>query len=301
MSTSLRPRRSVLYMPGSNQRALEKAKTLPADCIIFDLEDSVAPEEKEAARAQVVSALQAGGYGARELIVRTNGFSTPWGRDDLIAAIGAGADGILVPKVSCVEDIAQATSAMDDEGAPAAMALWAMIETPLAILNVKEIARTVNEPGARLAIWVLGTNDLAKETGAHLTADRLPMLSWLCICVAAARAYGLGVIDGVYNDFRNLEGLKNECEQGKSLGFDGKTLIHPGQIEPCNDIFSPGAEEIEAAEKIIAAFDLPENRDKGVITLNGTMVERLHADMARRQVAIWQAIQRLPHNQGANK
>ncbi len=296
MSASLRPRRSVLYMPGSNQRALEKVKSLPTDCVIFDLEDSVAPDEKKAARDQVIAALKTGGYGSRELIVRTNGLATPWGHDDVAAAVSAEADGILVPKVSSAEDIAQATRAMDDEGAPATMALWAMIETPLAILNVKEIAECAKLPGARLTTWVLGTNDLAKDTGAHLTEDRLPMLSWLSLCVAATSAYGLTIIDGVYNDFRNLDGFKKECEHGKSLGMDGKSLIHPGQIEPCNEIFSPSAQEIEAAEQIIVAFDLPENSDKGVITLNGAMVERLHADMARRKVAIWQAIQRLSEN-----
>ncbi len=296
MSASIRPRRSVLYMPGINLRALEKVKTLATDCVIFDLEDSVAPDEKKTARTQVAAALDAGGYGARELIVRTNGLSTPWVHDDLIAAVKAKADGILVPKVSSAEDIAQATKAMDDAAAPATMALWAMIETPLAILNVKEIAQTAELPHARLTTWILGTNDLAKETGAELTDDRAPMLSWLSICVAAARAYNLNVIDGVYNDFRKLEGFKHECEHGKSLGFDGKTLIHPCQIEPCNEVFSPGVQEIEAAKEIIAAFDLPENRDKGVITLNGRMVERLHADMARQQVAIWQAIEKLSQN-----
>jgi len=296
MSASIRPRRSVLYMPGSNLRALEKAKSIPTDCIIFDLEDSVAPEEKINAREQVAQALNTGGYGARELIVRTNGLATPWGHDDLAAAVSANADCILVPKVSSADDIAEATKAMDDAGANSAMALWAMIETPLAILNVKEIAQTAKLPGARVTTWILGTNDLAKDTGAHLTDDRLPMVSWLSICVAAARAYDLTIIDGVYNDFRNLAGFQIECEQGKSLGFDGKTLIHPGQIEPCNEVFSPSEQEIVAAKEIIAAFDLPENNDKGVITLNGKMVERLHADMARRQVAVWHAIEQLSQN-----
>lgn len=294
MSASIRPRRSVLYMPGINQRALEKAKVLACDCVIFDLEDSVAPEEKETARKQITSALAMGGFGGRELIVRTNGLSTPWGDDDLIAAVEAGADGVLIPKVSSAEDIARATKALDDAGAPVTLTLWAMIETPIAILNVKEIAQTATLPGARVTTWIMGTNDLAKDTGACITKDRMPMLSWLSICVAAARAYGLAIIDGVYNDFRDLDGFRQECEHGKSLGMDGKTLIHPGQIEPCNEIFSPSADEIKAAEEIIAAFDLPENSDKGVITLNGKMVERLHADMARRLVAIGQAIEHQP-------
>ncbi len=297
MSASLRPRRSVLYMPGINLRALEKAKTLATDCVIFDLEDSVAPDEKKAARAQVVSALKVGGYGRRELIIRTNGLTTPWGADDVIAAVEACADGILVPKVSSAEDIAAATRAMDDAGAPATMSLWAMIETPLAILNVKEIAQTVRLPASRLTTWILGTNDLAKETGAHLSDDRVPMLSWLSICVAAASAYDITIIDGVYNDFRNLDGFRNECIHGRSLGMDGKTLIHPTQIEPCNEIFSPDEDEVKQAREIIAAFDLPENSDKGVITLNGAMVERLHADMARRKLAVWQEIEKLSRDQ----
>lgn len=297
MSASLRPRRSVLYMPGINSRALEKAKTLAADCVIFDLEDSVAPDEKKAARAQVISALKTGGYGRRELIIRTNGLATPWGADDVTAAIEACADGILVPKVSSAEDIAAATRAMDDAGAPTAMSLWAMIETPLAILNVKEIAQTAGLPASRLTTWILGTNDLAKETGAHLTDDRLPMLSWLSICVAAASAYNITIIDGVYNDFRDLGGFRHECLHGRSLGMDGKTLIHPTQIEPCNEIFSPDEDEITQAREIIAAFDLPENSDKGVITLNGAMVERLHADMARRKLAVWQEIEKLTVDQ----
>jgi len=295
MSETIRPRRSVLYMPGSNLRALEKARTLPMDCVILDLEDSVAPDEKPTARNQVAAALQTGGYGGRELIVRTNGLATPWGRDDVRAAVVAGADGLLVPKVSSADDIARATQAMEDAGAAPSMALWAMIETPLAILNAKEIAQSAQLPGARLSTWVMGCNDLAKDTGAQLTADRLPMLGWLSICVAAARAYGLTIIDGVYNDFRNLEGFHNECEHGKSLGMDGKSLIHPGQIEPCNEIFSPGADEVEAARQIVATFDLPQNSDKGVITLNGRMVERLHGDMARRLLAVAKAIEGSAH------
>ncbi len=293
MSASIRPRRSILYMPGVNLRALEKVKKLPVDCVVFDLEDSVAPDEKNLAREQVVAALDNGGYGGRELIVRINELSTPWGADDLKAAVKAKADGILVPKVSTAKDIATATKAIDEEGAPSSLALWAMIETSLAILNVKEIAETAKLPGSRLSTWALGTNDLAKETGAHLTQDRMPMVSWLSLCVAAARAYDLTIIDGVYNDFRNLDGFRQECEHGKSLGMDGKTLIHPGQIEPCNEIFSPSAEEIETAKEIIAAFDKPENNDKGVISINGKMVERLHAEIARRQVAIMAAIERL--------
>lgn len=293
MTASIRPRRSVLYMPGSNLRALEKAKSLAADCVILDLEDSVAPHEKETARAQIMAALQAGGYGGRELIVRINGLSTPWGQADLAAVASSKAHGILVPKVSSASDVAHIMSALEDEGAPEHLQIWAMIETPLAILNLHEIAQTAQMPGARLTTWVLGTNDLAKDTGAHLTKDRLPMLGWITLSVAAARAYGLTILDGVYNDFQDLEGLGRECGQARSFGMDGKTLIHPKQIDICNEAFTPSAEEISYAREIIAVFDLPENSDKGVVTLNGKMVERLHADMAKRQIAMVAIIDKL--------
>jgi citrate lyase subunit beta/citryl-CoA lyase len=291
---SIRPRRSVLYMPGSNARALEKAKTLPADALILDLEDAVAPEAKAAARAQVCGAVQAGGYGGRELVIRINGLDTPWGAADLEAAAAAAPDAVLVPKVASGADIARATDALAKTGAPARTRpktqLWAMIETPLAILNIGAIAAAAKAPGARLACFVLGTNDLVKETRAELSAGRLGALYWLSAAVTAARAYGLDVLDGVYNNFKDAEGFRREAEQGRILGFDGKTLIHPDQVAVANEMFAPAAAEVDWARQIIAAFDLPENQGKGVITVDGRMVEIMHADMARRTVAIADAI-----------
>ncbi|MEI2386652.1 CoA ester lyase [Breoghania sp. JC706] len=287
---TFRPRRSVLYMPGSNARALDKARTLAADALIFDLEDAVAPDAKETARTQVGDAVKAGGYGPREVVVRINGLSTPWGEADLKAAAAAAPDAILIPKVSSPEDLARVEDLLRQAGAPEKTALWAMMETPLAMLNAGAIAAAAKGASPRLAVLVMGTNDLAKETGAQLVEGRAPMLPWLMTCLAAARAYGLDIVDGVYNDFNNEDGFAAECGQGVDLGMDGKTLIHPKQIGPCNAAFSASAEEIERARAIIAAFDLPENADKGAIQLDGRMVERLHADIARRTVAIADAI-----------
>jgi citrate lyase subunit beta/citryl-CoA lyase len=287
----IRPRRSVLYMPGSNARALEKAKSLPADALILDLEDAVAPEAKEAARNQVCAAVKAGGYGARELVIRINGLETPWGQTDLEAAAAASPNSVLVPKVASGADIARAAEALDRAGAASGTRLWAMIETPLAILNLAEIAGTVGAPGARLACLVLGTNDLMKETRAELSDGRLGALYWLSAAVTAARAHGLDVLDGVYNDFKDAEGFRRECRQGRILGFDGKTLIHPEQIAVANEVFAPAEAEVAWARRIIAAFDAPESRGKGVITVDGRMVEIMHAEMARRTVAIAAAIE----------
>ncbi|HEX6000823.1 MAG TPA: CoA ester lyase [Hyphomicrobiaceae bacterium] len=289
---TIRPRRSVLYMPGSNARALEKAKTLAADALILDLEDAVAPEAKAAARAQVCAAVAAGGYGGRELIIRVNGLDTPWGADDIAAAAGAGPEAVLVPKVAGAADIVRATQALADAGAPPKTQLWAMIETPLAVLNITEIAAAARAPGSRLACFVLGTNDLVKETRAELSGDRVAALYWLGAAITAARAYGLDVLDGVYNAFKDAEGYRRECQQGRTLGFDGKTLIHPDQIAVANEVFAPAAVEVAWARKIIAAFDLPESKGKGVITVDGRMVEIMHAEMARRTVAIADAIAR---------
>jgi citrate lyase subunit beta/citryl-CoA lyase len=277
-------------MPGSNARALEKAKSLAADALILDLEDAVAPEAKEAARAQVCAAVQAGGYGGRELIIRVNGLDTPWGGADLEAAAAAAPDAVLVPKVDSGPDIARATERLGAGGAPARTALWAMIETPLAILHVAEIAAAAKAPGARLACFVMGTNDLIKETRADLAGDRQAALYWLSAAVTAARAYRLDVLDGVYNNFKDGEGLRRECLQGRTLGFDGKTLIHPDQIAAANEVFAPPEAEVEWARKIIAVFEEPENKGKGVITVEGRMVELLHAEIARRTVAIADAI-----------
>jgi citrate lyase subunit beta/citryl-CoA lyase len=287
---TIRPRRSVLYMPGSNARALEKAKTLPADGVILDLEDAVAPDAKAAARDQVVAAVKAGGFGAREVFIRTNGFDTPWFSDDLTAAAAAAPDAILIPKISSGEQLQLIAQRLLSMHADRKVRIWAMIETPTAIFNVREIAAAATDAETRLTGFVLGTNDLAKETSARLLPGRAPMLPWLTTCMLAARAYGLAILDGVYNDISNAEGFVAECLQGRDLGMDGKTLIHPNQIEPCNNAFSPSEAEIAQARKFIAAFDLPENADKGAIMLDGRMVERMHADIARRIVAIDDAI-----------
>jgi citrate lyase subunit beta / citryl-CoA lyase len=287
---TLRPRRSVLYMPGSNARALEKAKTLTADGVILDLEDSVAPDTKEAARQQVVDAVKAGGFGSREVFIRINGIDTPWHADDLAAAAHAVPDAILVPKVSSPDTLERIGRRLLDMGTDHKTRVWAMIETPLAVFHILSIAAAAADSETRLSGFVMGTNDLAKDTRARLVPGRAPMLPWLANCVAAARIYGIDILDGVYNDIGNADGFAAECAQGVVFGFDGKTLIHPGQIAPCNTAFSPSPEEIAQARKMIAAFDLPENKGKGVVSLDGRMVERLHADMARRTVAIAEAI-----------
>ena len=286
---TIRPRRSVLYMPGSNARAMEKARQLPADAIILDLEDAVAPDAKAKAREMIVATLKAGGFGHREVLVRINGLDTGWWLDDLAVA-AAGPDAILVPKISTPEQLRDLGKHLVGVAKEAKVRVWAMMETPLAMLNARDIAAAALDPATRLAGFVMGTNDLAKDTRARIVPGRAPMLPWLMTCVAAARAYGLDILDGVYNDLGNAEGFAAECRQASDLGFDGKTLIHPQQIAPCNDAFSPSAEEVAWARKIIAAFDLPENKGKGVIQVDGRMVEILHADMARRTVAIADAI-----------
>jgi citrate lyase subunit beta/citryl-CoA lyase len=285
---TLRPRRSALYMPGSNARALEKAKTLAADVIIMDLEDAVAPDMKDTARAAIGAAVSGGGYGNREIVIRTNGLGTPWIEADVAAAIAANPDAILVPKVSSAADVVRLATML--KAAPPTLRLWAMIETPLAILNLREIAAAATDPANRLACFVLGTNDLVKETRAELDENRSAALYWLSATVTAARAYGVEVLDGVYNNFRDIDGLRRECVHGRALGMDGKTLIHPDQIAHANEIFAPSEAEIAWARKIIAAFEQPENQGKGAITLDGRMVELLHAEIARRTVAIAEAI-----------
>jgi len=289
---TIRPRRSVLYMPGSNARALEKARTLPADGVILDLEDSVAPDAKETARKQVADAVKAGGFGAREVFIRVNSIDTVWHADDLAAAAQAAPDAIVLPKVSTPETLELAGRRLLDMHTSQKTRIWAMIETPLAIFNILAIAAEARDSESRLSGFIMGTNDLAKDTRAKLVPGRAPMLPWLTMCVAAARIHGIEILDGVYNDLGNAEGFKAECRQGVELGFDGKTLIHPNQIEPCNEAFSPSTEEVAQARKMIEAFDRPENKDKGVVSIDGRMVERLHADMARRTVAIAEAIGR---------
>ena len=286
----IRPRRSVLFMPGSNARALEKARSLAADGIIFDLEDSVAPDEKPNARAQIAKALSDGGFGGRERIIRTNAPASSFWQDDSALAAQARPDAILVPKIAGPEDIAAIGTRLDQLGADPAIRLWVMIETPLAIFNILSIAAAAKDSESRLSGFVMGTNDLARDTRARLVPGRAPMVGWLSTCVAAARVYGIDILDGVYNDIGNTDGFDMECRQGVEFGFDGKTLIHPNQIEPCNTAFSPSPEEVALARKMIAAFDLPENKSKGVVSIDGRMVERLHADMARRTVAIAEAI-----------
>ena len=295
---TVRPRRSVLYMPGSNARALEKARELPADGLILDLEDAVAPEAKAAARDAVVKAVSTG-FGDREVLVRMNGLDTRWWVEDLDAVAAARPDAVLVPKISDPGQLQDLAARIVDIGTDPRVRVWAMMETPLAMLNVGAIAAAALDSETRLAGFVMGTNDIAKETRAQLLPGRAPMLPWLMSCVAAARAYGLDILDGVYNDLGDAEGFVAECQQASDLGFDGKTLIHPRQIEPCNAAFSPSTEEVVTARKMIAAFELPENKDKGVIQIDGRMVERLHAEMARRTVAIADAIEKARPKQPA--
>lgn len=287
---AIRPRRSVLYMPGSNARALDKARTLPCDVVILDLEDAVAPDAKQVAREQVAAAVTQGGFGHREVVVRLNGFDTPWGHDDLAALAPVGADVILIPKVNEGADLIAAGRAIAAANAPERTAVWAMMETPLAMLNAAGIAAAAKDRSTRLTGFVMGTNDLAKETGARIVPGRAPMNAWLMTSLAAARAHGLAILDGVWNEIGDEAGFARECAEARDMGFDGKTLIHPSQIGPCNAAFSPADKEVAWARTIIAAFDLPENAAKGAIQIEGRMVERLHAEMARKLVAIADAI-----------
>ena len=289
--TRFRPRRSCLYVPGANARALQKAKSLPADAFILDLEDAVAPDAKVDAREAIQNALGDRSFGAREVVIRVNGLETEWGRDDLEMAVSAGVDGVLVPKITRGKDVRAIDRFLNNAGASPSLGLWVMIETPLAVLNIKKIAKASVK--TRLTGFVMGTNDLAKELSAVPTPDRLAFLFSLSAALAAARAYRLVAIDGVYNDIRNDAGLSVECEQGRVLGFDGKTLIHPSQIETANRVFSPSEAELSHARNIVEAFALPENRGKGVISLNGQMVELLHLHQAERLIAIDDAIRQM--------
>ncbi|HET7446797.1 MAG TPA: CoA ester lyase [Methyloceanibacter sp.] len=288
-----RPRRSVLYMPGSNERALEKAKTIPADALIFDLEDAVAPDAKPLARDQVSAAVKNGGYGGREIVIRVNALETPWGTEDILAACEAEPDAILVPKVVHPGDVISVAKILQGVHAPEKIRLWAMMETPMAILNARTIAATAVYEENRLCCLVMGTNDLIKESRARALHDRFAVVPWLAMTLVAARAYRLDIIDGVYNEFRDEMGLREECERGRTLGMDGKTLIHPSQVGPCNQIFSPTEEEVDWSRKIIEAFHQPENRQKGVIVVEGRMVERLHLGMAERTVSIAEQIREM--------
>ena len=287
---TIRPRRSALYMPGSNLRALEKAKTLPADGLILDLEDAVAPDAKATARAQVVQAVKAGGFGKREIFIRVNGIDTPWFSEDVEAAVHAAPDAILVPKISTPQQLDMIGQRLLDMRADKRIRIWAMIETPLAVFNAVVLAGQARDSEDRLGGFVMGTNDLAKETRARIVPGRAPMLPWLTTCVLAARSYGIDILDGVYNNLTDAEGFARECAEARDMGFDGKTLIHPNQIEPCNAVFSPTPDEVTQARAIIAAFALPENKGKGVVQVGGRMVELLHAEMAQRTVAVADAI-----------
>ena len=282
----LRPRRSALFLPASNPKALAKARTLSADVVILDLEDAVAPEAKAEARAAAVGAVREGGWGRRELVIRVNGLDTEWGAADLAAAAAAGPDAVLVPKVSDCAGLRAYDAAL--ASAPAATRLWTMIETCAVVPELPAIAAL----GAttRLSAFVLGTNDLAKDMHAQIRPGRAPFLPILSAAVCAARAHGLIVIDGVCNEFRDPEVLRREAAQGLEFGFDGKSLIHPDQIGPCNEVFSPSEQEIEAARSVVAAFEDPGNKGKGAIRLEGRMVELLHLDQARRTLAIAAAI-----------
>lgn len=286
MSDTYRPRRSVLYMPGANDKALEKAKGLPCDAIIFDTEDSVAPDMKAAAREKVAAAVGSGEYGKRELTIRVNSAETEWHVDDLRSAAQAGPDGIVVPKVDSAADVAAVEKVLESAGVPDHTRIWAMLETPAAIENAVEVA-TASE---RLEVLVMGTNDMAKELRAALVPGRAPLLWGLGRCVNAARYAGKVVLDGVYNDVKDPEGFLAECTQGAEMGFDGKTIIHPSQVEPANAAFAPSAEEVEYSKRVIEAWDAGIAEGKGVITVDGKMVENLHVDNARRALAVAEAI-----------
>jgi citrate lyase subunit beta/citryl-CoA lyase len=286
MERQVRPRRSVLYMPGSNGRALEKAKTLAADGLIFDLEDAVAPDAKAAARQQVCEAVRTGGYGRRELIIRVNGLATPWGQEDLAAAARCGADTILLPKVESAALVRQAWDVLIASGAPEHLALWCMLETPLGILHAEEIAAS----HLQVAALVMGTSDLVKDLHARHTRERLPLLTSLGLCVLAARAYGLTALDGVYLDLEDDAGFAAVCHQAVELGFDGKTLIHPKTIATANVIFSPTPEDVAWARTIIAAHAQAVAAGRGVVLVEGRLIENLHVEEARRVVALADAI-----------
>jgi citrate lyase subunit beta/citryl-CoA lyase len=286
----IRPRRSLLFMPGSNARALQKARTLPADGIILDLEDSVAPDAKAAARDQIAQAIAAGGFGRREVLIRINALDSPWWIDDVTMAGRARPDGILVPKISSIEDLSAVADRLGDINADKSVRIWAMIETARAVLHAEELAAASRDSEMRLAGFVFGPNDISRETRIRMLPGRAAMLPMITHCVLATRLHGLQILDGPYSDLRNETGFAEECAQGRDLGFDGKTLIHPGQIDACNLAFTPPAEEVAHARRIIAAFERPENAARGAIQLDGQMVERLHADMARRTIAMADAI-----------
>lgn len=280
MSGDLRPRRSVLYMPAANDRALEKARTIPADSIIFDLEDAVAPDSKIEARAKAVAAVGSGLYGNRELTIRCNGLDTQWGADDIAAAAAVGPAAVVIPKVESVDYVEEISRSLDAAGAPTSVRIWPMIETPAAMFDAREIA---GHP--RVAVLVMGTNDLAKELRSPLVDGRHPLVAHLAQALLAARAAGKVILDGVYNDVKNPGGFEAECRQGMEMGFDGKTLIHPTQVGPANDMWAPSDDDVKYSERVIAAFDEAVADGLGVATVDGRMIENLHVDNARRILA----------------
>ena len=284
MTDDLRPRRSVLYMPAANDRAIEKAQTIPADAIIFDLEDAVAPDAKADARGKAVAAVQSGLYGNRELTIRCNGLDTEWGSDDIIAAAAAQPSAVVIPKIDSVEYVDRVAALLDAAGATEVM-IWPMIETPTAMFHVREIAAH-----PRVAVLVMGTNDLAKELRSPLVPGRHPLVAHLATALLAAREAGKVILDGVYNDVKNPDGFEAECRQGMEMGFDGKTLIHPSQVDPANDMWAPSADDIEHAGRVIVAFDEAVADGRGVVTVDGRMIENLHVDNARRVLATADAI-----------
>jgi citrate lyase subunit beta/citryl-CoA lyase len=289
MSVRARPRRSVLYMPGSNARALEKGRGLPADGLILDLEDAVAPDAKATAREQIAAALQQGGYGRREIVVRVNALDSPWGRDDVKALAGSGADALLLPKVESAAMVHELEGLMEAAGAPDTLGIQCMMETPLGMLNAKEVASA----SPRITCLVMGTSDLVKDLQAAHTPERLPVLTSLGLCILAARAYGIAIVDGVYLDLGDAEGFAAHCRQGNELGFDGKTLIHPKTIATANEVFAPSQQEIDWSHRIIAAHAEATAAGKGVVVVDGKLVENLHVENAKRLVALGEAIQEL--------
>lgn len=284
--SALRPRRSVLYMPAANERALEKAKGIPADALILDLEDAVAPDAKPEARARVCAAASSGEYGSKEIAIRVNGIGTQWHDEDIAAAAAAGPDAILVPKVNSAEEVGILVAALERAGAPEHTKLWAMLETPVAVFDAETIAAASD----RLTVLVMGTNDLAKELQAEHVPGRAPLQFGLQRCLMAARLTGKVILDGVFNDIKDDEGFRAECLQGRQSGFDGKTLIHPSQVEPCNELFAPSADDVEHSRRVIEAFDEAQAEGRGVVTVDGRMIENLHVDNARRILAVADAI-----------
>ncbi len=286
MAEQPRPRRSVLYMPGANERALEKAKTLPTDSLILDLEDAVAPDAKVDARARVCAAASSGEYGQREVVIRVNSIGTQWHEDDLSAAAKAGPAAVLVPKINSASDVQSIERALERGGAPEHTRIWAMLETPIAMLHAEQICSA----SPRLTVLVLGNNDLANELHAEHVPGRAPLLGGLSLALLAARATDKVILDGVYNDVSDLDGFTAECLQGRQLGFDGKTLIHPKQIEPCNIAFAPTEKEIALSQRIIDAFEEAQRAGRGVVTVDGRMIENLHVDNAQRVLAVAAAL-----------